>query len=502
MRNMMMSNSITSQPQEQHERTYYLSSILLIFIVPALGGLLFGYDIGATSYAILQIDALQGSPVLTGLFVAAPSIGALGGSTLLVFGLADVIGRRRELQYGSSLYILGALLESMPAFLLKGTATTTTRTMAIIMVGRLVYGLGIGFSMHGAPTYLGEMLPCSIRGFFVSMKEVFIVLGILFGYITGYINSNNNWAYTYLISLVASTTMLGLSVQIPYSARWLVLRGRMEEAVQSFRFVYHPGFAEQEHHDLVDALASQRNGRTGGDRGILDPSRRAALVAGIGLVVLQQVTGQPSVLSYATPILIKAGLASYSSVLVALFKLVATSLAVVTVEKYGRKQLLYVGCSLMLVALIGLSISFHNTSSGENEEEAGTNNGSNNDTWILIAMFVYIGGYQVGFGPMTWLLMSEVFPLSIRGQAVALAVQTNFLLNAVVQFGVPLLESWIGLGKTFGLFGILTAYSIYFVHAHVLETKGLTLEEIEAKFEGKSRRHHSTSEEEKQSLVV
>jgi MFS family permease len=275
------------------------------------------------------------------------------------------------------------------------------------MLGRLIYGLGIGFSMHGAPTYLGEMLPSSIRGAGVSLKEVFIVLGILLGYVVGYINSSSSsdeasfssmrhnrvgWAYTYLVSLLASICMLGLSFRIPYSARWLVLRNRMDEAVDSFRFVYRHGVAEQEHHDLVDALASQQNASAGrSDKGIFDTSRRAALVAGVGLVVLQQVTGQPSVLSYATPIFEAAGLSSYSSVLVALFKLVATSLAVVTVERYGRKQLLYVGCSLMLVALIGLSISFH-SSKGDG---GGDTEGSNNDTWILIAMFVYIGGYQV-----------------------------------------------------------------------------------------------------------
>lgn len=166
----------------------------------------------------------------------------------------------------------------------------------------------------------------------------------------------------------------------------------MDEAVESFRFVYRHGVAEQEHHDLVNALASQQIASTGrSDKGIFDTSRRAALTAGIGLVLLQQVTGQPSVLSYATPIFEAAGLSSYSSVLVALFKLVATSLAVVTVEKYGRKQLLYVGCSLMLVALIGLSISFHSSNS---DDDHGIED-SRKDTWILIAMFVYIGGYQV-----------------------------------------------------------------------------------------------------------
>jgi MFS family permease len=544
---MMTSTTVIVTPRNVTPRSYYRSSILLVFIVPALGGLLFGYDIGATSYAIRQLFPHGDAPVLTGLFVSAPSLGALLGSTILVFGLADAIGRKRELQYGSALYILGAVLESIPAFHFVSAAgeSMPSGSIVILMMGRLVYGLGIGFSMHGAPTYLGEMLPSSIRGAGVSLKEVFIVLGILLGYVVGYINSSSSdearfsrmhhnrvgWAYTYLASLVASICMFGLSFKIPFSARWLVLRGRMDEAVDSFRFVYRHGVAEQEHHDLVDALASQQSAISGrSDKGIFDTSRRAALVAGIGLVVLQQVTGQPSVLSYATPIFEAAGLSSYSSVLVALFKLFATSLAVATVEKYGRKHLLYLGCSLMLVALIGLSVSFHNS----NSEDSGDTEGSNNDKWILVAMFVYIGGYQVramyksttsceyraspylissihspiitqhvqvGFGPMTWLIMSEVFPLSIRGQAVALAVQTNFLLNAVVQFGVPLLEAWIGLGNTFGLFALLTAYSIYFVHAHVLETKGLTLEEIEAKFAGKSRLHYG-SEEERQSLVV
>mmetsp|Transcript_7489 Transcript_7489/g.16233 ORF Transcript_7489/g.16233 Transcript_7489/m.16233 type:complete len:145 (-) Transcript_7489:106-540(-) len=123
----------------------------------------------------------------------------------------------------------------------------------------------------------------------------------------------------------------------------------------------------------------------------------------------------------------------------------------------------------MLAALIALSLSFGNTSQGAE----GT---------ILIAMFVYIGGYQVGFGPIGWLIISEVFPLSVRGQAVAVAVQMNFLLNAIVQFGVPVLESWIGLNFTFAIFAAFTAYSIYFVKANVPETKGFTLEEIEMQF--------------------
>jgi len=192
-------------------------------------------------------------------------------------------------------------------------------------------------------------------------------------------------------------------------------------------------------------------------------------VAGVGLVILQQITGQPSVLSYATPIFHDAGLSDYSSILVAAFKLFVTLSAAVTVEKYGRKKLLYTGCSLMLVALIVLCVVFGTKFKGA-------------DITILLAMFLYIGGYQVGFGPISWLIISEVFPLSVRGQAVALSVQINFLLNAVVQFGVPVLQNWIGLNLTFSIFAVFTAFSLIFVNVFVPETKGLTLEEIEQQF--------------------
>ena len=370
-------------------RPYYISSIALIFIVPALGGLLFGYDIGATSFAIVQLgnEQLSGldspvtSPVLTGLFVAAPSAGALVGS-LFVFCIADVIGRRKELQYGSLLYIAGALLESF-----QGGG------MAVILLGRFVYGLGIGFSMHGAPTYLGEMLPSSIRGALMSLKEVCIVLGILLGYMIGYASSNTvrGWAFTYSMSLLGSISMFILSFTIPYSARWLVLKDRPSDALVAIRFIYHPSVADQEHAYLVDAISAQTSQMD--HKGIFHPSRRPALTAGIGLVALQQVTGQPSVLSYATPMFVSVGLSSYSSVLVALFKLVATSLAVITVEHYGRKQLLYLGCSLMLVALVALSVTFAGTTDALDDNTA--KGLTVHSTCILVAMFVYIGGYQV-----------------------------------------------------------------------------------------------------------
>jgi len=385
----------------------------------------------------------------------------------------------------------------------------------------VIYGIGIGFAMHSAPAYLGEVMPPTIRGAVVSGKEVAIVLGMLLGYLVGYsfLNVYRGWSHTYAVSLVFSSVMVALSYYIPYSPRWLVSRGRDGEALKALMFVWKPEQAKIEHFSMIEArkiraremkrktsaipdnhievLSNEDYAASGGLETLFSvPSYRAALTAGVGLVVLQQITGQPSVLSYATPILISAGLSSYSSVLVAFFKVVATTLAVVLVERSGRRKLLMAGCALMCLALMILTVAFQGHEGGATSMKSSSSSRSSDhnglDTrsaFILVGMFVYIAGYQVGFGPITWLIISEVFPQSIRGQAVALAVQTNFALNAVVQFGVPLLEQQFGLSFMFGMFGLLTAYSIYFISTRVPETRGLTLEEIEEKFSAMSAGH-------------
>ena len=400
---------------------YSLSSVALLFSVPALGGALFGYDIGATSFSITQIQnevysgvlwwhTVKSSPVWTGTIVSAVSAGALFGS-FLMFLFADAIGRRTELRLGAVLYLTGAALEGWTA---RSEDWSAGLGLMVLMAGRLIYGVGVGITMHGAPTYLSEQSPANIRGLLVSAKEASVVFGIAMGYYFGFIFSNTvgGWGITYGMAIIPAGLIIALSFAIPESCRWLLLRGRDQEALESLTFVFLGDHAEREFELLknsqedADAGADADAGHTSleeegeveNNRGIWDPLRRAPLVAGVGLVILQQITGQPSVLSYANQIFHDAGLSDYSSIWVAAFKLLVTLLAAVTVEKFGRKKLLYTGCSLMLVALIVLSLSFGNTSQGS-------------QTIILMAMFVYIGGYQVGFGPISWLIISEVFPL-------------------------------------------------------------------------------------------
>lgn len=416
---------------------------------------MYGYDIGGTSYALTNLlrpheddsgwsETIRTSPSWQGAIVSGASLGALLASMFVFLsGFGDQIGRRRELQLGSLLYLIGAMIESFSMYCAR-------HGLAVLMAGRIIYGLGIGLSMHAAPTYLGEMGPPPIRGFLVSLKEASIVMGILCGYIVGYIFSNvqGGWCYIYALTVFGSILMMGLSFCIPPSCRWLFLKGREDEARESLRFVY-PLDSEEVFRNMK--RIHEVNMGSGHDRGtstnLLSGRYKGQLIAGVGIVILQQVTGQPSVLSYATQIFQAAGVADYSSIIVALWKLATTVSAASAVERFGRKMLLYVGCSLMFAALVFLSLFFNDESS------AGSGR-----IFIIVAMLVYIGGYQIGFGPISWTLTSEIFPLEVRGQAVAFAVQMNFLLNTIVQFGVPILEDGIGFGRTFSIFALLSAY--------------------------------------------
>lgn len=240
--------------------------------------------------------------------------------------------------------------------------------------------------------------------------------------------------------------------------------------------------------------------------------------------IILQITGQPSVLYYANTIFTDAGMSGFSSVLIGGFKLLATFFAVFNVDHYGRRSLLFIGCSLMLIALIFLGIAFCFPYVSESDchayltsvscsgvskcvwaDSCGATCSSDTDCdccavtgfdlqkiTILVALFTYIGGYQMGFGPIAWLIIAEIFPLELRGKAISLAVVTNFFWNMVVTFFFVVEIEWIGAAATFFIFSALTLYSIFFVYHYVPETKGLTLEQIENLFRSKIHRERAT----------
>ena len=476
------------------DMSYYWSSICLVVGVPAIGDFLFGLDIGITSFAVIHWKddyyyyysntnthehEHKLEPFWIGILVSGPATGAFVAS-FVVLTLADAIGRRTELQLAAALFLCGAILETLAGVLAQHDSKEDynqigTVSIFVLLLGRWIYGSAIAFGLHGATTYVGEMVPTAVRGQLMSLNEVSVVTGILAGYTVGYgFSSSPSWSPLYVFSLPLSTLMLWLSSSfLPESPRWLVLQGRQDEALEALRFILEDEAASEQHQLIIATQHSSSRSETPAQVFKQLSCHKPALVAGLGLVALLQLTGQPTVLTYASPLLQDAGLSASSAVLVALFKIAITFVAVFTVDHQGRKRLLLIGCCLMLAALIVLSITLSRTSQITRAWHLGL---------VLGAMFVYIGGYQIGFGTMIWLITIEVFPTAIRGPAVALSVQTNFAMHALVEMLVPLIQARFGISVVFGMFSIMTALAICFISLRIPETAGLSLEEVEEEF--------------------
>ncbi|KAK2382464.1 Major facilitator superfamily protein [Trifolium repens] len=467
-----------------YQEKFSWSSVILPFVFPALGGLLFGYDIGATSGATISLQSpeLSGitwsnlSSIQLGLVVSGSLYGALFGS-LLAFAIADFIGRKRQLIGAALLYLLGSAI------------TATAPELAVLLAGRLIYGLGIGLAMHGAPLYIAETCPSQIRGTLVSLKELFIVLGILLGYFVGsfQISTVGGWRFMYGFSAPLAVLMgLGM-LTLPASPRWLLLKAVQgkgsfqdlkEKAIISLSKLRGrpPGDKESEK-QIEESIVSLKSAYEDqeSEANFLEvfqgPNLKAFIIGG-GLVLFQQITGQPSVLYYAGPILQSAGFSAAAdaakvSVVIGLFKLVMTSVAVLKVDDLGRRPLLIGGVSGIALSLVLLS-AYYKFLGGLPVVAVG-------------ALLLYVGCYQISFGPISWLMVSEIFPLRTRGRGISMAVLTNFASNAVVTFAFSPLKEYLGAENLFLLFAAIALVSLLFIVTSVPETKGLSLEDIESK---------------------
>ncbi|KAI3953514.1 hypothetical protein MKW92_006080 [Papaver armeniacum] len=461
--------------------SYSVLSAIPPFFFPAIGGLLYGYDIGATSGATISLESatLSGtswynlSSVEIGLVVSGSLYGALIGS-ILAFTIADFLGRRRELITSSLLYLVGALV------------TAVAPNFAILVIGRVIYGMGIGLAMHAAPMYIAETAPSQIRGRLISLKELFIVLGMLLGYTVGSLEIDivAGWRYMYGTSVPVSLLM-GIGMWwLPPSPRWLLLcaiqgKGNTEEARETaicclcrLRGEAIGDSAPEQVDEMLNELSYVEGEKESSFRDIFEGKCLKALTIGAGLVLFQQITGQPSVLYYAATILKSAGFSAASdatrvSILLGLLKLIMTGVAVLVVDKLGRRPLLLGGVSGIAVSLFLLA-SYYTF--------------LNNAPFIAVcALLLYVGCYQLSFGPIGWLMISEIFPLRLRGRGLSIAVLVNFASNALVTFAFSPVETLIGAGMLFVVFGVIALLALVFIYFIVPETKGLTLEEIEAK---------------------
>jgi sugar porter (SP) family MFS transporter len=373
-----------------------------------------------------------------------------------------------ELQVASVLYILGTLGQFL------------SPNLALLLLGRIIYGLGIGFAMHVAPLYIAETSPNDMRGQLVSLKEAVIVGGIILGYAAGAVfggSGPESWRSVYECAFPIEALMAFAAFFVaPESPRWLALQNRSEEAITSLLKCQPLEFGDAERQVKEMRENVEREGDASDDiqatltEIFSSPYNRQALTIGVGLVLFQQLSGQPSVLYFANRIFEDAGLGFEAAVGVGLFKLVATvaSSSLVENPNYGRKKLLLYGNAGITLSLAALTALY------------ATAGGATPDTSAIIAcILAFVASYQVSYGPITWLILSEVFPLRVRSAAVSIGTLTNFGSNLLVALLFEIERKSLGEAALFGQFGLIALAGIFFTLTQVFETQGLSLEEIE-----------------------
>jgi sugar porter (SP) family MFS transporter len=433
--------------------------VYLASAISALGGMLFGYDIGVISGAILFIKTdFSLSPSLEEIVVSSVLLGSLVGAMLGGI-LADRLGRRRLLIITAVVFGLGAI----GAALAPDTAW--------LIAARVVAGTAIGIASFVAPLYISEIAPVEIRGKLVSINQVALTSGIVISYLIDYAFAGSRaWRWMFALAVIPAAAFgVGLMF-IPNSPRWLVGCGHVDQARAVLQRIRGPEQVESELSAIRHSVAQQKEHWSE----LLGPLLRPAMIVGVGLAIAQQITGINTVIYYAPTIFKFAGLSSASvailaSVGVGVVNVVLTVVAMQLIDRVGRRPLLLVSLAGMALGLFVLGLAF---SLPQLSGSLG---------WIAVAsLMVYVGSFAVGLGPVFWLILSEIYPLRIRGRAMSVGTVANWSANLIVALSFLTLTQVLGKPATFWLYGIVSVGSWLFAFFLVPETKGRSLEEIEA----------------------
>jgi SP family galactose:H+ symporter-like MFS transporter len=425
-----------------------------------LGGLLFGYDTGVISGAELffkndfTLSTFALEVIVSGVLAGA-AVGALAGGRL-----ADIFGRRLLLIATAIIFAAGAVI----------CASATSPGMLI--VGRIIVGLGIGLSSGTVPVYISEVSPADARGWTVSLFQLAITIGILLAYVVDYAFAKSEaWRWMFGISLVPAAIFAIGMYFLPESPRWLVRHGDPTRARAILARIRATSNVDAELKEIEQSFAQSE--QHGNWHDLLSPTLRPALIVGIGLAIFQQVTGINTVIYYAPLIIQSAGVSSASGAILATagigaVNVLMTIVSMWLIDRIGRRPLLLTGIAGMVVTLGVLGWAFH------------SNVRSEALSWLaVISMMVYVASFAISLGPIFWLLIAEIYPLQVRSSSEGLAATFNWGSNLLVSLTFLTLLQGIGAPKTFWLYGLCAIGAWIFSYSLVPETKGRTLEQIE-----------------------
>jgi SP family arabinose:H+ symporter-like MFS transporter len=435
-----------------------LAYVVLLATVAAISGFLFGFDTAVINGVLLllrrqfALSNLQTEIAASSLLLGC-LLGAAGASVI-----GDRYGRKKSLIFSAVLFAVSSL----------GAAAAST--VAIFSMARLMGGLAIGLASVLTPVYIAEISPSKNRGTLVSLNQLAIVIGILAAYLVNWQLSRtgeNSWRWMLAVAaLPSSAFFLGL-LCIPESPRWLISRGRHSEGERILARIFGAKVAEEQVRAVEKAAASEE----GSWKEVFSPAIRKRLGVGIALALFSQITGINTVLYYGSIIISdhfpgqSTGMALAANVIIGTVNLVFTIVAMIFLDRWGRRALLMTASGGMGVALslliIGLNI--HNAPAG----------------LMLASILLYVAFFALGMGPGPWLIISEIFPTKVRGRAASIATSTLWSGTLVVTFTFLTLVNVLSLWGTFAIYGALSFVCFLYVWKFVPETRGRTLEQIQ-----------------------
>ena len=439
--------SIESRPGLR--RSTYLAAM-----VAAIGGLLFGFDTAVINGAIVFIKRQFGlSDTQTEIAASSLLLGCVVGASVAAF-TSDRFGRKRVLLAAAALFTLSSIGAALP------------RDLTEFAVARLLGGVAIGIASTLSPLYIAEISPAPQRGLLVCLNQLAIVAGILLSYSVNYLLTGAgpaNWRWMFASAAVPSIAFLFTLLLIPESPRWLVQKGRLQEAE---RFLVHsvgPQTAVTEIEAIRDAIAEERGE-------LLDPTFRKALVVAIVIALASQFTGINTIIYYGSIVFLEhvphqtASTALWANVIIGAINFVATIAGMLLIDRSGRKRLLSSAFGGMALSLVGVSAAIRFQASG---------------TVVLIFVLTYVACFAVGVGTGTWVVMAEICPTRVRGRAMAVATVCLWCGTLLVTLTFLSLVNLFTAAGVFLLYAVISIGAFFFVWRGVPETKGKTLEEIE-----------------------
>ncbi len=439
-----------------------------IYFFGALGGLLFGYDTGVISGALLFIpNSFKLTSFTKGAVVAGLLLGAMIGAAV-AGRLSDRLGRRRLIIIAAVIFTGGALLAAFAP------------SITVLIAARVIIGLAVGSAALVVPLYLAEIAPTEIRGSIASLNQLMIVCGILAAFIVNAIlASSGDWRLMLGLAAVPSIILLAGMMFMPETPRYLVHAGEEDTAREVLDDL--PGDERPE--ERIEEIREVEQEEQGvGLRALLRAKWvRPALLVAVGLAVFQQLVGINTIIYYAPTTLTNVGFAKtsaiYANLIIGVINVGMTIIAVRIVDRVGRKPLLYAGVTGMVASLLvlGLSLSILPTPHHPSDPAA---------VITLVCLATFIASFAATWGPVVWVMLPEVLPLSVRGTAMGVAVFGNWAANFAVAQTFPSLLSSLGPGPVFLGYAGLGVLAGLFVKMFVAETKGRSLEDIEADLRG------------------